>query len=150
MRTTWRIKIRSPGDQSTGSPLEPMLPSTSYSTPPTVANSVSSPTFNLPPHLPPISEKSPLSSPLSVSDEKAKVRTEAPLTVSYMADLPHPSAATMGTTARTSLDALLGISQLKLEGRTRYFGGWKPSVRACLVKVERWMCLMCYPPSRLG
>ena len=85
--------------------------------------------------LPPIGEKSPLSSPLSVFDEKGKVRTEAPPTVSYTADLPHPLAATMGTTAGTSLGAPLGIGQLKLEGPARYSGGQKPSVQAWLVEV---------------
>ena len=62
-----------------------------------------------------------------MSDVKGKVGTEAPH-LSYIADLPHPSAATMGTTAGTSTGAPLGISQLKLEGPTRYSGGQKPSV----------------------
>ena len=114
-----------------------MLPSTSYSVPPTVADYMSSPAFNLPPHLPPMSEKSPLSNPLPVFDEKGKVRTEAPPTVSYTADLPHPSAANMGTTAGTSSGAPLGIDQFKLEGAKRYSGGRKPGVQAWLVEVEQ-------------
>ena len=109
--------------RSTSPPLGPMLPLTSYSLPPIVVGSVSSLVFNLPPHIPPISEKSPLSSPLSVFDEKCKMRTEAPPTISYTADFPHPSAATMGTIATTSSGAPLGIGQLKLEGPARYFGG---------------------------
>ena len=51
----------------------------------------------------------------------------------------------MGTTAGTSTGTPLGIVQLKLEGPTRYSGGRKPSVRAWLVEVERWMRLMRYP-----
>ena len=117
-------------DQSIGPPLEPVLPSTLHSTPPIAIDSVSPLAFNLPPHLPPINEKSPLSSPFLVSNEKGKVRIEAPPTVSYIADLPHPSAATMGTTVGTSLGMPLGIGQLKLEGPARYFGGQKPRVRA--------------------
>ena len=82
-----------------------------------------------------------------MSNVKDKVRAEAPPTVSYTADLPHPLAATMGTTAGTSASTPLGIGQLKLEGLARYSGGQKPSVRAWLVKVERRMHLMCYPPA---
>ena len=53
-------KDQEPGtSQSTGPPLETVLPSTSYPTPTTIADSVSSPAFNLPPPcLAPISEKS--------------------------------------------------------------------------------------------
>ena len=121
-----------------------MLPAISYSVPPIVADFVPSLLFNLPPHLPPISEKSPLTSPFLVSDEKGKVWAEAPPTVSYTADLPHPSATTMGTIAGTSSGAPLSVSQLKLEGLVWYSGGRKPSVRAWLVEVERWMRFMCY------
>ena len=82
-----------------------------------------------------------------MSETKDKMRTDAPPTVLYTTDLPHPSAATMGTTAGTSAGAPLGIGQLKLEGPVRYSGGQKPSVRAWLVEVERWMRLMRYPPA---
>ena len=57
-----------------------------------------------------------MSSPPSVSDVKDKVRTEAPPHIEYIADLPHQSTATMGTTVGTSTCAPLGIGQLKLEG----------------------------------
>ena len=142
-------KDQEPGtSQSTGPPPAPVFQSAIYSAPETVADSVSSPAFNLPPPcLSPISEKSAQSSPPSVSDQKDKMRTDAPPYVSYTADLPHPSAATMGTTAGTSAGAPLGIGQLKLEGPARYSGGRKPSVRAWLVEVERWMRLMRYPPA---
>ena len=96
--------------QSTGPPLAPVFPSTSRFTLATVADSVSSPAFNLPPPcLSPISEKSVLSSPPSVSDVKGKVRTKAPPYIECTADLPHQSAATMGTTIGTSAGAPLGI-----------------------------------------
>ena len=75
------------------------------------------------------------------------MRTEAPPIISYTADLPHQSAATTGATAGTSTGTPLGIGQLKLEGLARYSGGCKPSVRAWLVEVERWMRLMRYPPT---
>ena len=142
-------KDQEPGtSQSAGPPPATVFPSAIYSAPANVADSVSSPAFNLPPPcLSPINEKSAQSSPPSVSDAKGKVRTEAPPTVSYTADLPHPSAATMGTTARTSAGTPLGIGQLKLEGPARYSGGRKSSVRAWLVEVERWMRLMRYPPA---
>ena len=137
-------KDQEPGtSQSTGPPPTPAFPSAIYSAPETVADSVSSPAFNLPPPcLSPISEKSAQSSPPTVSDVKGKVRTEAPPTMSYTADLPHPSAATMGTTAGTSTGAPLGIGQLKLEGPARYSGGRKPSVRAWLVEVDCWTVWM--------
>ena len=121
--------------QSTGPPFDPVLPSTFYFVPLNFANSISLLMFNLLPHLPPINEKSPLSGSLPVSDEKCKVRIEAPPTILYNVNLPHPSATTMGTTAGTSLGAPLGIDQLQLEGPARYFGGRKPSVRAWLVKM---------------
>ena len=142
-------KDQEPGtSQSIGPPLAPVLPSTSSSTPATVAGSVSSPAFILPPPcLSPISEKSALSNPPSMSDVKGKVRIDTPPTVLYTADLPHQSVATMGTTAGTSMGTPLGIDQLKLEGPVRYSGGQKPSVRAWLVEVERWMRLMRYPPA---
>ena len=142
-------KDQEPGtSQSTGPPPSTVFPSAIYSAPANVADSVSSPALNLPPPcLSPIGEKSAESSPPSMSDVKGKVRTEAPPTVSYTAELPHPSATTMGTTAGTSAGTPLGISQLKLEGPARYSGGRKPSVRALLVEVERWMCLMRYPPA---
>ena len=134
--------------QSAGPPPLTIFPSAIYSAPETVADSVSSLAFNLsPPCLSPISEKSAQSGPPPMSDVKGKVGTEAPPFVSYTADLPHPSAATMGTTAGTSAGAPLGIGQLKLEGLARYSGGRKPSVRAWLVEVERWMRLMRYPPA---
>ena len=132
-------------EQSIGPPLELVLQSTSHSTPATIANSMSSPAFNLPPCLSHISEKLALFNPPSVFDVKGKVRTKAPPTISYTADLPHPLVATIGTIAGTSVGAPLGIGQLKLEGPARYSSGWKPSVRAWLVKVEQWMCLMRYP-----
>ena len=111
-------------EQSTGPSLEPVLPLTSHSAPAPVADSVSSPAFNLlPACLSSISEKSALSNPPSVSDAKGKVRTETPPHILYTADLPHSSAATMGTTVGTSSCAPLGISQLKLEELERYFGG---------------------------
>ena len=140
-------KDQEPGtSQSTGPPPALVFPSAIYSVPEIVANSVSSPAFNLPPPcLSPISEKSAQSSPPSVSEMKDKMRTDAPPTVSYIADLPHLSAATMGTTVGTSAGTPLGIGQLKLEAPVRYFGGQKPSVRAWLVEVERWMRLMRYP-----
>ena len=100
--------------------------------------------IKLPLCLSPINEKLALSSSPLVSDVKGKVRTEASPPMSYTADLPHPSATTMGTTARTSSCAPLAIGQLKLEGPTTYSNGWKPSVRAWLVKVERWMHLIRY------
>ena len=142
-------KDREPGtSQSAGPPPSTVFPSAIYSAPANVADFVSLPAFNLPPPcLSPISEKSAQSSPPSVADEKGKVRTEAPPTVSYIADLPHPSAATMGTIAGTSTGAPLGIGQLKLERPARYSGGRKPSVRAWLVEVERWMRLMRYFPA---
>ena len=142
-------KDQGPGtSQSTGPPLMQVFPSTSHSGSAAVADSVSSPEFNLPPPcLSPISEKSALSSPPPVSDVKGKVSTEAPPHIEYTADLPHPSAATMGTIAGTSTGAPLGIGQLKLEGPVRYSGGRKPSLRAWLVEVERWMRLMHYPPA---
>ena len=123
-------KDQEPGtSQSTGPPPAPVFRSAIYSAPETVADSVSLPAFNLPPPcLSPISEKSAQSGPPSVSDQKDKMRTDAPPYVSYTADLPHPSAATMGTTAGTSTGAPLGIGQLKLEGPVRYSGGRKPSV----------------------
>ena len=107
----------------TGPPTNPTLSSTSYSMPLTIAYIVSLPTFNLPPCLSLISEKSPLFSPPSVSDVKGKMRTNALHTVSYTADLPHPLAPTIGTMIGTSSCARLGIDQLKLEGPPRYFGG---------------------------
>ena len=111
-------------NQSTGPPPSTGFPSAIYSAPETVADSVSLPAFNLPPPcLSPISEKSAQSGPPPVSDVKGKVGTEAPPYVSYTADLPHPSTATMGTTAGTSSGAPLGIGQLKLEGPARYSGG---------------------------
>ena len=142
-------KDQEPGtSQSTGPPLATVFPSPTDTTPANVADSVSLPAFNLPPPcLSPINEKSAPSSLPSVSDVKGNVRIDAPPTMSYTADLPHPSAATMGTTAGTSAGAPLGIGQLKLEGPARCFGGRKPSVRAWLVEVERWMCLMRYPPA---
>ena len=125
-----------------------MLPSTSYSAPANVVDLLSSLAFNLPPPcLSPISEKSALSSPPSVYDVKGKVRTEAPHTMLYIANLPHQLAATMGTTTGASAGAPLGIGQLKLEGPTRYSGNQKPSVQAWLVEVEKWMHLMRYPPA---
>ena len=133
-------------DQPTGPPLAPVLPSTSHSVPATITDFMSSPVFNLPPCLSPISEKSALFSPSSVSDTKGQVRTEAHV-VSYTADLPHPSATIMRTTAWTSSGAPLVISQVKLEERARYSGGMKPSVRAWLIEVEQWMRLMRYPPA---
>ena len=56
-------KDQEPGtSQSTGPLLTPVFPSTSHSAPATVADSMSSPAFNLPPPcLSPISEKSALS-----------------------------------------------------------------------------------------
>lgn len=134
-------------DQSKGPPLELVLPSTSHFASATVTDFVSSPAFNLTLCLSPIRKKSALSSPPSVSNVKGKVRIEAPPIVSYTTELPHPSAATMGTIAGTSSSASLGIGQLKLKGPARYFGGQKPSVRALFVEVERWMRLMCYPPG---
>ena len=125
-------------NQSTGPPLMPVFPSTSHSASATVTDSVSSPGFNLPPPCPsPISEKSALSSPPSVSDVKGKVNIEAPPHIECTADLSHQSVATMGTTTGTSAGAPLGIGQLKLEGPARYSNGRKPSVRAWLVEVER-------------
>ena len=114
--------------------------------PPTVVDFVSLPAFNLPPYLSPISEKSSLSNTHSVSNVKGKVRTEAAPIVSYTDDLLHPLAATMRITVGTSSGAPLGIRQLKLERLARRFGDRKPSVRALLVEVERWMHLMCYYP----
>ena len=110
-------KDQEPGtSQSTGPPPSTVFPSAIYSAPANVADSVSSPAFNLPPPcLSPISEKSTHSGPPPVSDVKGKVGTEAPPFLSYTADLPHPSTATMGTTAETSAGAPLGIDQLKLE-----------------------------------
>ena len=128
-------------------PPEPVLPSTSYSAPLTIMDSVSSPVFNLQLYLFPISEKSPLSSPPLMFNKKGKARTEAPFFVLYIADLHHPLATTMGTTVETSLGEPLSIGQLKLEGLVRYFSGWKPSVRAWLVEVEWWIHLMSYPPA---
>ena len=122
--------------QSIGLPPKPILPSTSYYGPLIVADSVSSPAFNLLPYLSPLNEKLPLSSPPSVSEEKGKLRTEAPPTISCTADLPHPSAATTGITIGTSSGAPLGSGQLKLERLARYFIGQKPSARAWLVEVE--------------
>ena len=118
-------KDQEPGtSQSKGPPLASVLPSISYSAPATVTDSVSSPALNLtPPCLSPISEKLALSNAPSVSDVKGKVRIDAPPTVSYTTDLPHPSTATMGTTAGTSMGTPLGIGQLKLEGVARYSGG---------------------------
>ena len=118
-------KDQEPGtSQSIGPQLTPVLPSTSYSAPATVADSVSSPAFNLhPPCLSPISEKSALSSPSFVSNVKGEVRIDAPPTVLYIANLPHQLVATMGTTAGTSAGAPLCIGQMKLEGPARYFGG---------------------------
>ena len=54
---------------------------------------------------------------------KGKVRTEAPPAISYTANLPHPSAETMETTAGASSGAPLGVGELKLEGPARYSGG---------------------------
>ena len=82
-----------------------------------------------------------------MSDVKGKVGIGAPPHIECIANLPHQSAATMGTTARTSTGAPLGIGQLKLEGPVRYSGGRKSSVRAWLVEVEQWMRLMRYPPT---
>ena len=140
-------KDQEPGtSQSTGPMLAPVFSSTSHSAPVTVADSVSSPAFNLPPPcLSPISEKSALPSPPPVFDVKGKVGTRAPLHIEYTADLPHQLAATMGTTAGTSTGAPFGIGELKVEGPARYSSGRKPSVRAWLVEVERWMHLMRYP-----
>ena len=74
-------KDQEPGTcQSTGPPPSTVFPSAVYLAPANVADSVSSPAFNLPPPcLSPISEKSVQSSPPSVSDVKGKVRTAAPL-----------------------------------------------------------------------
>ena len=83
-------------EQSTGPPLEPVLQLTSYCTPPTIVDSVSLLALNLLPHLPPISEKSPLSNPLLVFDEKGKVRIEAPPNVPYIANLPPPISSDHG------------------------------------------------------
>ena len=142
-------KDQEPGtSQPTGPPLMLAFPSTFHSAPATVTDSVSSPAFNLPPPcLPPISEKLALSGPPPVSNVKGKVRTNAHPHIEYIADLPRQSAATIRTTAGTSTGAPLGIGQLKLEGPTRYSSGQKPSVRACLIEVERWMRLMRYPPA---
>ena len=115
--------------------------------PPTVIDLVSSLAFNLPPCLSPISKKLVMSSPPLGPDVKGKVRTEAPLNISYTANLPHPLAATMGTIVGTSASVPLGIGQLKLEGPARHSSGQKPDVRAWLVEVERWMHLMRYPPA---
>ena len=105
---------------SIGPPLVPVFPSTSHSSPATVADSVSSPACNLPPPcLSPISEKSTLSGPPPMPDVKAKVGTGAPPHIEYTAKLPPQSIATMGTTAGTSAGAPLGIGQLKLEGPAR-------------------------------
>ena len=102
-------------DQSIVSPLEPVLPSASHYVPTTVADSMSSLAFNLPPCLSPISMMSDLPSPPSGPHTKGKMRTDAPLTILYTANLPHPSAATMATTTGTSTGVPLGIGQLKLE-----------------------------------
>ena len=85
--------------------------------------------------------------PPHVSDMKGKVGTRAPPHIEYTANLPHQSAAAIGTTTGTSVGAPLGIGQLKLEGPMRYSSGQKPSMRAWLVEVEQWMPLMCYPPA---
>ena len=68
-------KDQEPGtSQSTGPPPSTMFPSAIYSAPETVADSVSSPAFNLPPPcLSPISEKLAQSSPPPMSDVKGKV-----------------------------------------------------------------------------
>ena len=71
-----------------------------------------------------------------MSNVRGKVGTEGPPHLSYIADLPHLSAATMRTTVGRSVGAPLGIGQLKLEGPARYSDGWKPSVQAWLVEVE--------------
>ena len=91
-------KDQEPGtSQFAGPPPATVFPSAIYSAPKTVTDSVSSPAFNLPPPcLSPISEKSAPSGPLSVSDVKGKVGTEAPPFVSYTADLPHPWGPQMG------------------------------------------------------
>ena len=117
-------KDQEPGtSQSIGPLLTLVFPSTSHSASATITNSVSSPAFNLPPPcLSPISEKSALYSPPPVSDVKGKVGTGAPFHIEYTANLPHQSAATMGTTAGTSAGAPLGIGQLKLEGAAMYSG----------------------------
>ena len=142
-------KDQEPGtSQSAGPSPSTVFSSAIHSTPAPVTDFVPLLAFNLPPPcLSPISEKSALSSPPSVSDVKDKVRTEVPPDIEYTADLPHQLAATMGTTAGTSVGAPLGIDQLKLEGPARYSGGQKPSVQAWLVEVERWICLMRYPPA---
>ena len=98
-------------EQPTGPPLEPPLPSTSHTVLPSVANSVSSPTFNLSQCLSPISEKSIPSSPPPIVDGKGHVRTEAPPTISITADLPHPSVATTSASVGTSTGTPLGIDQ---------------------------------------
>ena len=75
------------------------------------------------------------------------MRTEAPPIVLHTTNLPHPSVATMGTTGGTSAGVPLGVGLLKLDGLARYSSGRKPSVRACLIEVEQWIRLMCYPPA---
>ena len=136
--------------QLIGPPLELALPSTSTTVLSSATNSVSSPAFNLPPCLSPISEKSIPSSPPLVVDGKGHVRTEAPPTILVTAHLPHPLVATKGASAGTSVGTPLGIGQLKLEGPARYSSGRKPSVCVWLVEVERWMHLMRYLPDQLG
>ena len=102
--------------QSTSLPPKSVLPSTSYSTPLTITDLVSSPAFNLLQYLSPISEKSPMFNPPSVPNEKGKVRTEASPFVLYIADLPHPPAATMGTLGGTSLGGPFGICSIEAGG----------------------------------
>ena len=65
-------------EQSTGPPLEPVLPSTSHSAPVPFADFVSSPVFNLPSCLSPIGKKLALSSPPSGPNTKGKMRDRCP------------------------------------------------------------------------
>ena len=113
-----------------------------------VADSVSSPVFNLPPSLSTIGEESPSTSAKFQVDSKVGMRTAVPPFETHTAPLPHTSVATTAGSAGTSTGATtIGIGQLKLEGPARYSGGRRPNVRSWLVDVEKWMRLMRYPTT---
>ena len=96
-----------------------------------VADSVSSPVFNLPPDLSPIGEESPSTSSKFQADSKVGMRTAVPPFETHTAPLPHTSVATTaGSTGTSTGAATIGIGQLKLEGPTRYSGGRRPNVRS--------------------
>ena len=74
-----------------------------------MADSVSSPVFNLPPNLSPIGEESPSTSAKVQFDSKVGMRTAAPPFLSFTADVPQSSATQTAGGAGASSGTTIGI-----------------------------------------